>query len=57
MKYGYARVSTIHPDLEVQLQQLKKENFNRIFSEKYDALEIIKDLFNINMGVIENTPT
>ncbi len=35
MKYGYARVSTIHQDLEVQLQQLEKENCDRIFSEKY----------------------
>jgi DNA invertase Pin-like site-specific DNA recombinase len=35
MKYGYARVSTIHQDLEVQLQQLEKENCDQIFFEKY----------------------
>lgn len=35
MKYGYARVSTIHQDLEVQLQQLEKENCDQIFSEKF----------------------
>ncbi|RFU67471.1 recombinase family protein [Peribacillus saganii] len=35
MKYGYARVSTFHQDLEVQLQQLEKENCHKIFSEKY----------------------
>lgn len=35
MKYGYARVSTIHQDLQVQLQQLEKENCDKIFSEKY----------------------
>lgn len=34
MKYGYARVSTIHQDLESQLQQLKKENCDEIFAEK-----------------------
>lgn len=35
MKYGYARVSTIHQDLKVQFQQLEKENCDRIFSEKF----------------------
>lgn len=35
MKYGYARVSTMYQDLEVQLQQLENENCDQIFSEKY----------------------
>lgn len=35
LKYGYARVSTIHQDLEAQVQQLKKENCNQIFIEKF----------------------
>lgn len=35
LKYGYARVSTMHQDLQVQLQQLKNENCDKIFSEKY----------------------
>lgn len=35
MKYGYARVSTIHQDLQVQLEQLERENCDKIFSEKY----------------------
>lgn len=35
LKYGYARVSTIQQDLQVQLQQLEKENCDKIFSEKY----------------------
>lgn len=34
MKFGYARVSTVHQDLESQLQQLKKENCDEIFTEK-----------------------
>ncbi|MEK4967836.1 recombinase family protein [Cytobacillus sp. FSL R7-0696] len=35
MKYGYARVSTMHQDLQVQLKQLENENCNKIYSEKY----------------------
>ena len=32
MKYGYARVSTLHQDLESQLQALEKENCEIIYS-------------------------
>jgi len=35
MKYGYARVSTISQELEVQLQALDKENCDKIYSEKF----------------------
>lgn len=35
LKYGYARVSTMHQDLQVQLKQLENENCNKIYSEKY----------------------
>ena len=31
MKYGYARVSTPHQDLEAQLQALEKENCDKIY--------------------------
>ena len=34
MKYGYARVSTKHQELEVQLQQLNAENCDIIYQEK-----------------------
>lgn len=34
MKIGYARVSTVNQDLEAQLQQLKKENCDKIYAEK-----------------------
>ena len=35
MKYGYARVNTFNQDLDVQLQQLKLENCDVIYKEKF----------------------
>lgn len=35
MKYGYARVSTVSQELEVQLQALEAENCDKIYSEKF----------------------
>jgi DNA invertase Pin-like site-specific DNA recombinase len=35
MKYGYARVSTIHQDLQSQLQALKAEGCEKIYQEKF----------------------
>ncbi|HBH6743952.1 TPA: recombinase family protein, partial [Enterococcus faecium] len=34
MKYGYARVSTRHQDLEGQMRQLEEERCDKIFFEK-----------------------
>ena len=34
MKYGYARVSTRHQDLEGQLRQLEEEHCDKVFFEK-----------------------
>ena len=34
MKYGYARVSTRHQDLEGQMRQLEEEHCDRIYFEK-----------------------
>lgn len=35
MKYGYARVSTINQDLDNQIETLKKEGCEKIFSDKF----------------------
>jgi DNA invertase Pin-like site-specific DNA recombinase len=35
MKYGYARVSTVSQELEVQLQALDKEKCDKVYSEKF----------------------
>nr|WP_012477121.1 recombinase family protein [Heyndrickxia coagulans]ABJ99984.1 site-specific recombinase [Heyndrickxia coagulans] len=35
MKYGYARVSTVHQDLEAQITALRNEGCEKIFQEKF----------------------
>ena len=46
MKYGYARVSTLHQDLEAQLQALEKEGCDEIYSEKFTGTKQIDQSFN-----------
>ncbi|AIC93179.1 recombinase family protein [Shouchella lehensis] len=51
-KYGYARVSTVSQDLEVQLNRLKEEGCEKIYSEKFtgtkkerpEFLKLLKEL-------------
>ncbi|MEE6183995.1 recombinase family protein [Bacillus pretiosus] len=55
MKYGYARVSTVTQDLESQLQTLKAEGCNVIYSEKFtgtttDRPELSKVLAVLSEG-------
>ncbi|WP_262177758.1 recombinase family protein [Saccharococcus sp. Marseille-Q5394] len=37
-KYGYARVSSISQDLDIQIEQLKKEGCDIIYSEKFTGM-------------------
>lgn len=57
MKYGYARVSTIYQDLEVQLQQLRKENCDQIFSEKYTGTSKKRPEFQKLLGMLQEGDT
>lgn len=55
MKYGYARVSTLNQDLESQLQTLKSEGCEKIYSEKFtgtktDRPELNKLINLLNTG-------
>ncbi|EEM81351.1 recombinase family protein [Bacillus thuringiensis] len=55
MKYGYARVSTVTQDLESQLQTLKVEGCDVIYSEKFtgtttDRPELLKVLTVLSEG-------
>lgn len=45
MKYGYARVSTLHQDLEAQLQALEKEGCDEIYSEKFTGTKTDRPKF------------
>lgn len=57
LKYGYARVSTIHQDLEVQLQQLEKENCDQIFSEKYTGTNKKREEFQKLINLLQEGDT
>lgn len=57
MKYGYARVSTIHQDLQVQLQQLEKENCDFIYSEKYTGTKKARPEFQKLISILKEGDT
>ena len=42
MKYGYARVSTVSQELEVQFQALENENCDNIYSEKFTGTKAVR---------------
>lgn len=44
--YGYARVSTLNQDLEVQIQSLKQEGCQEIFEEKFTGTKVDRPEFN-----------
>jgi DNA invertase Pin-like site-specific DNA recombinase len=46
MKYGYARVSTLHQELGAQLQALKKEGCDKIYSDKFTGTKTDRPEFS-----------
>jgi DNA invertase Pin-like site-specific DNA recombinase len=57
MKYGYARVSTLHQDLESQLQALKKENCDKIYSDKFTGTKTDRPKFNELLRALKKEDT
>lgn len=52
MKYGYARVSTTHQDLQSQLKQLEQEGCETIFKDKFTGTKRDRPEFNKVMDVL-----
>lgn len=57
MKYGYARVSTVGQDLETQLQQLKSEGCEKIYSEKFTGTKADRPEFQKLISKLEERDT
>lgn len=53
MKYGYARVSTLNQDLEVQISKLIEEGCDEIFEEKYTGTKKDRPMFKKLLEVLE----
>lgn len=57
MKYGYARVSTVHQDLEAQLQALNKEGCQKIYKDKFTGTKRERPAFNDLLQVLKEGDT
>lgn len=57
MKYGYARVSTASQELESQLQILKQESCEIIYSEKFTGTKTDRPQFNELLKVLTTGDT
>ena len=57
MKYGYARVSTRHQDLEGQLRQLEEERCDKIFFEKITGTKSDRPEFQKLLQAIQTGDT
>ncbi|GAB1793940.1 recombinase family protein [Priestia megaterium] len=57
MKYGYARVSTVSQELEVQLQALKKEGCEKIYSEKFTGTKTDRPQFKELLSLLKEGDT
>lgn len=57
MKYGYARVSTLNQDLESQIQILKNEGCEEIYSEKFTGTKFERPKFQELLSVLKDGDT
>ncbi|MGO4938266.1 recombinase family protein [Fundicoccus sp. Sow4_H7] len=57
MKYGYARVSTRHQDLEGQLHQLEEERCDKVFFEKITGTKSDRPEFQKLLQAIQTGDT
>ncbi|WP_223594999.1 recombinase family protein [Neobacillus bataviensis] len=57
MKYGYARVSTIGQELEVQIQALENERCDQIFSEKFTGTKRERPQFQEVLSLLKEGDT
>lgn len=57
VKYGYARVSTVHQDLEGQLQTLENEGCQKIYSEKFTGTKKDRPQFQELLSKLETGDT
>lgn len=57
MKYGYARVSTIGQDLEVQILALHGESCNKIYSEKFTGTKADRPQLQEVLSVLKKGDT
>ncbi|MES1043909.1 recombinase family protein [Heyndrickxia oleronia] len=57
MKYGYARVSTVAQDLEVQIQALQAESCEVIYKEKFTGTKTDRPEFNKVLETLQEGDT
>lgn len=57
MKYGYARVSTTHQDLQGQMEQLKNENCDVIYKDKFTGTKKDRPEFTKLLNLLQEGDT
>jgi DNA invertase Pin-like site-specific DNA recombinase len=57
MKFGYARVSTLSQDLEIQIEQLKGEDCQEIYSEKFTGTKTDRPELKKVLGLLKGGDT
>ncbi|PEL92665.1 resolvase, partial [Bacillus cereus] len=53
MKYGYARVSTLHQDLGSKIQTLQNEGCEEIYSEKFIGTKTDRPKFQELLSILK----